>query len=46
MEKINEFEFGYIRRWRDEIKSQDVERYFSDMPIEKITDKEYTKVIF
>ena len=45
-EKINEFEFGYIRRWRDEIKSQDVERYFSDMPIEEITDNEYTKVIF
>ena len=46
MTKIDEYEFGYLRRWRDEIKSQDVERYFADMPIEKITDKEYSCVTF
>lgn len=30
-------EFAYLRRWRDEIKSRDVELYFSDMPITEIT---------
>lgn len=46
MKKIDCYEFAYLRRWRDEIKSQDVEKYFLDMPIDKITNNEYTEIKF
>lgn len=38
------YQFGYLRRWRDEIKSRDVELYFSDMPITEITDGMFESV--
>ena len=37
-------QFGYLRRWREEIKSVKVEKYFMDMPIEKITKGEYNTI--
>lgn len=40
----NEVNFVYLRRWREDIKRANVEAYFSDMPIEKITKKEYNTV--
>ncbi len=39
------YKFGYMRRWKDEIKSRNIEQYFEDMPIEEITDGQYTTVI-
>ena len=36
--------FGYVRRWREEIKTRDVAQYFDDMPISDITDGEYDGV--
>lgn len=38
------YQFAYIRRWQDEIKTRDVELYFADMPIEEITDGTYNGV--
>lgn len=38
-------EFGYIRRWREEIKAVKVEKYFKDMPIEKYTNNEYNSIV-
>ena len=32
------YQFGYLRRWREEIKSRDVELYFADMPIDEFSD--------
>lgn len=37
-------EFGYLRRWGEDIKGKEVEMYFSDMPIEQITDGEYSGI--
>lgn len=37
-EPLDRFQFAYIRRWDLEIKGKDVEQYFADMPIERITD--------
>ena len=37
--------FGYIRRWREEIKTKDIEQYFADMPIEEITNGEYNTIV-
>lgn len=34
----NRYMFGYLRRWRDEIKSRDVEKYFDDFSGDKILD--------
>ena len=42
--KIDRYEMGYIRRWRDEIKNSDVKKYFEDMPISEITNNEYTGI--
>lgn len=36
--------FVYLRRWREDIKQANVEAYFSDMPIERITEGQYTYV--
>lgn len=36
--------FGIIRRWKEDIKSDLVEQYFADMPIDLITEGEYTNV--
>lgn len=32
---------AYIRRWKEELKASDVESYFDDMPIAKLTNNEY-----
>lgn len=37
--------FIYLRRWREDIKTKAVESYFGDMPIDKITDGEYSLVV-
>lgn len=37
--------FGYLRRYDADIKTQLVEDYFCDMPIDKITNGEFTKII-
>ena len=37
-------QLAYLRRWRDEIKSRDVEAYFSDMPIIEITNGMFESV--
>lgn len=37
-------QLAYLRRWRDEIKSRDVELYFSDMPIMEITNGMFESV--
>ena len=37
-EPLDRYQFAYIRRWDLEIKGRDVEQYFADMPISKITD--------
>lgn len=42
--KITRYQFGYMRRYGDDLKAKAVERYFDDMPIEIITDGEYTQV--
>lgn len=36
--------FVYLRRYKADIKQNSVESYFLDMPIDKITDNEYTGV--
>lgn len=36
--------FVYLRRWKDDIKAASVEKYFADMPIEKITKGEYDHI--
>lgn len=40
------FEFGYLRRWGDDIKARTVESYFADTPISKLTEGEYTGIEF
>lgn len=40
------FQFGYLRRWRDDIKTRTVEDYFSDMDVKALTDDEYETVMF
>lgn len=37
--------FVYLRRYREDIKQAYVESYFNDMPVESITNGEYTNVI-
>lgn len=41
---IENYKFGYLRRWREEIKSVKVENYFTDMPIEELTNGEYNTI--
>ena len=44
----NRYMFGYLRRWRDEIKSRDVEKYFDDFAGDKIleiTNGEYNSIM-
>lgn len=36
--------FIYLRRWKEDIKASAVEKYFTDMPISKITDGEYDSI--
>ena len=36
--------FVYMRRYQNDVKATDVERYFSDMPIESITDECYEAI--
>ena len=43
--QIKRYQLGYIRRWKDETKANDIERYFDDMPIKDITNNEYSIVI-
>lgn len=38
-------QFGYIRRWREEIKAVKIEKYFADMPISEYTNGEYDGVM-
>lgn len=45
MIKKDRYQFAYLRRWREEIKNKDMEKYFSDMPIEKITNGECNGII-
>lgn len=40
----NGVNFVYLRRWREDIKMAAVEAYFSDMPIDKITEGNYNGV--
>lgn len=42
----NGHEFAYLRRWREEIKSNSIEQYFDDMEsvIEKATKGKYTTI--
>lgn len=37
--------FVYLRRYREDVKTVDVNAYFADAPVKKITGGEYTKVI-
>lgn len=43
--KKTRYQIGYLRRWKDEIKTNDVEKYFANMPISEITNGEYSTVI-
>ena len=36
--------FIYLRRWKADISAGEVENYFADMPIEKITKGEYDHI--
>lgn len=36
--------FIYLRRWKADLKQNDVSSYFDDMPIDKLTNGEYQKV--
>lgn len=36
--------FIYLRRWKADITANEVEKYFDDMPIEKITNGEYDHI--
>lgn len=38
-------QFGYIRRWGEDIKGDMIESYFADMPIKKITKGKYDSII-
>lgn len=40
----NQKYFVYLRRWSEDIKEKDVNNYFDDMPVEKITKGEYNKI--
>lgn len=40
----NQRKFVYLRRWREDIKAKSVTAYFGDMPIEKITNNEWSGV--
>lgn len=40
----NGIEFGYIRRWREEITVDKIIEYFADAPIEKITNGTYVSL--
>lgn len=37
-------QLGYLRRWREEIKKNDIIAYFADAPIEAITNGEYSGI--
>lgn len=37
--------FVYLRRWKEDIKTKSIEAYFGDMPIEKITNGEYSGIV-
>lgn len=39
------WQFGYLRRWKEETKTRDVEKYFADMDIMALTDGEYDTVV-
>ena len=41
----NKRKFIYLRRWQADIKTKAVEAYFGDMPIKKITNGEYNKIL-
>lgn len=41
----NKYKFVYLRRWKADLKTKAVEAYFDDMPIQKITDKEWDSVV-
>ena len=43
-EKLTRYEIGYGRRWKDELKSGDIEKYFADVPIKEITKGKYDKI--
>lgn len=38
------YQFGYLRRWKEDLKQADIESYFADCPIEDITGGEYNCV--
>lgn len=40
----NKKKFVYLRRWKDDIKAASVEKYFADMPIERITRGEFDHI--
>lgn len=37
--------FVYLRRWQADIKIKAINKYFEDMPISKITNKQYTGLV-
>lgn len=43
-ERLTRYEIGYGRRWKDELKSGDIEKYFADVPIKEITKGKYDKI--
>lgn len=42
-ENVNS-QFGYIRRWGEDVKTIAVEEYFSDLNIKEITNNKYTQI--
>lgn len=41
----NRYDFGYLRRWREETKTRDVESYFDDIDIKTLTSNVYDCVV-
>ena len=39
------YEFGYLRRWKEETKTRDVESYFEDIDVKSLTDNNYDTVV-
>ena len=41
----NERKFVYLRRWKEDIKTKAIDKYFGDMNIQKITNGEYDTIV-
>lgn len=44
---IKKYQFGYVRRWKEDIKGNSIEKYFEDKKelIKKITNNEYDTIL-